>query len=477
MIRISMLLILSAIAGMAHGTVLDVISFGAKGDGRSDDTEAVRRAAAKAVPGDTIRFSGGTFFLTGDIEISTGNIVIDGDGTILFDHKPAAEGRPMNKLLLTGKNISVRDLRITSNAKSRSAAHGLISCRDAENIFIDRVDISFSPSVAIWTMNCRNVRITNSFIHRQWADGIHISRETRGVIIAGNTIDNNGDDGIGVVSYHDNAPWNKLPRNDSVVITGNVISNTPARGICASGGNLLISGNRIFNTGKAGIICTREGWISEQTLISSNIIGNTGTAEKYGFDFYDSRGTRSGIHVQTNSNLVISDNIIYGAKNGGAGITLSAVADSVVRGNKISDCSRGVTVGSPKHYTTPEKKMPESIMKQIYANYKVIPEFAGSDNILISGNFIKRMDRDGIYAAGCPERKITGLVLEGNVLSDNNTGNHDHVRDIWADWLERSVIRDNVSLGTQSEKKLSPVQGIGKGCARTLFRFEAAEIL
>lgn len=474
--RFFLFLLLAAFAFPVRAAVLDVTAFGARGDGKTDDTEAVRKAVAQAVSGDTVRFSGGTFFLTGDIEVAGENLALDGDGAIFFDHKPA-KGRSMNKILLTGKNITVKNLKITSNAKNRSAAHGSISCRDAENIFIDGVDISYSPSVAIWTMNCRNVRITNSHIHHQWADGIHISRDSRGVIIANNTIDQNGDDGIGVVSYHDSAPWNQLPRNDSVVITGNVISNTPARGICASGGNLLITGNRIFNTGKAGIICTREGWISEQTIITSNIISNTGTAEKYGFDFYDSRGTRSGIHVQTNSNLLIADNIIYGARNGGAGIQLSAVVDSVVRGNKISDCSRGIQIDSPAHYATPEKKMPDDLMKEIYANYKNPPAFAGSDNILVSGNFIKRMNRDGLYVTGCAERKVTGLVAEGNVFSDNNTGNHDFVRDLWADHLERAVIRNNISLGTQAEKKLSPIQGTGKNCVKTLFLFEDLEKL
>lgn len=450
--------------------ILDVSGFGAVGDGKTDDTAAVLKAVGKAVPGDTIRFATGVFFLTGDIELAKDNLTVDGNGTLFFDHKPSKD-RKMNKLFVSGKNTVIRNIRITSNAETRSAAHGLISARDTENLFIDGVDISRSPSVAIWTMNIANLRITNSFIHDQWADGIHISRHSRGVLIANNTIDHNGDDGIGVVSYHDSAPWNQLPRNESVVITGNIISNTPARGICASGGNLLITGNRIFNTGKAGIICTREGWISEKTLITSNIIGNTGTAEKYGFDFYNSKGTRAGIHVQTNSNLVIADNIISDAKNGGCGILLSAAVDVVVRGNRISDCSRGIQIDSPQAYTTPERKLSDELMKQIYANDPTVPAFAGSDNLLVTGNFIKRMNRDGIYAVGCAERPVTGLVLTGNFLSDNNMGNYDSVRDIWADSLDRAVIRDNFSAGTSAEKKLSPVQGIGKNCKATVFEF------
>ena len=175
--------------------------------------------------------------------------------------------------------------------------------------------------------------------------------------------------------------------------------------------------------------------------------------------------------MQTNSNLVIADNLISDAKNGGCGILLSAAVDVVVRGNRISDCSRGIQIDSPQAYTTPERKQSDELMKQIYANYPTVPAFAGSDNLLVTGNFIKRMNRDGIYAVGCAERPVTGLVVTDNFLSDNNMGNYDSVRDIWADSLDRAVIRDNFSAGTSAEKKLSPIQGIGKNCKATVFEF------
>ena len=468
------LTIFCALTGpVLFGAVVEVTAFGAKGDGKADDLAAVSKAVEALKPGDTLRFPSGTYFLTGDVSLKTDRITVDGGGTLLFDHKPV-KNRAMNKIDVTGKSITIRNLTITSNATSRSAVHGLISCKNTENILIDECDISKSPSVAVWTMNVANIRITNCFIHHQWADGIHISRYSRGVIIANNTIDFNGDDGIGVVSYHDKAPWNQLPRNENVLITGNIISNTPARGIWAWGGGLTITGNVIFNTGKAGIICSREGWISEKIQITSNRISNVGTAEKYGYDFYDSRGTRSGIHVQTNSNLLIADNIISGARNGGSGIQLVAAVDVTVTGNQISECSRGIQIDSPAHYATPEKKLPEELMKQIYASSTTVPEYAGSDNLLIADNFIKRMNRDGIYVTGSAARKVTNLVITNNFLAENNTGNHKFVRDIWADGLDHALIRGNFSAGSAAPNGLSPVQGIGKSCSRTVFERPAA---
>ena len=74
----------------------------------------------------------------------------------------------------------------------------------------------------------------------------------------------------------------------------------------------------------------------------------------------------------------------------------------------------------------------------------------------------------GIYVSGCPARKVTNLVIENNFLSENNMGNHKFVRDIWADELDHAVIRNNFSAGTSAPNGLSPAQGIGKSCLRTV---------
>ena len=103
-----------------------------------------------------------------------------------------------------------------------------------------------------------------------------------------------------------------------------------------------------------------------------------------------------------------------------------------------------------------------------------MPEYAGSDNLLIADNFIKRMNRDGIYVTGSAARKVTNLVIANNFLAENNTGNHKFVRDIWADGLDHALIRGNFSAGSAAPNGLSPVQGIGKSCSRTVFEGPAA---
>ena len=296
----------------------NVLEHGLKADGRSDNTAAMAALPAKTAPGDTSHFPGGTYFFTGDIKLDGTGLTLDGSGTILFEHKDDDPAWNDNrKINITGKKIAVRNLKVTSTAKTRSAVYGLVSCFDADDVRIENLEIYNSPSTAIYTIHSSRIWILNNFVHDQWADGIHVSRGSDQVLIHGNVIERNGDDGIGVVSYHGPEPWNRHPRNNRIIMTDNIISRTPARGICASGGNLTICGNIISQTGKAGIICTAEGWISAYTLIEGNTVFDVGTAEKYGFDFYDTRGTRSGIHVQYNRDMMILNNMIYNARQGG----------------------------------------------------------------------------------------------------------------------------------------------------------------
>lgn len=80
---------------------------------------------AKTAPGDTIRFPGGTYFFTGDIRLDGTGLTLDGSGTILFEHKDDDPAWNDNrKINITGKKIAVRNLKVTSTAKTRSAVYG-----------------------------------------------------------------------------------------------------------------------------------------------------------------------------------------------------------------------------------------------------------------------------------------------------------------------------------------------------------------
>ncbi len=437
----------------------DVLSHGLKADGKSDNTAAMATLLAKTVPGDKIRFPAGTYFFDGDIKLTGTNLVLEGEGTLIFQHKDNDPAYNDNrKINITGKKITVRNLKLTSTAKTRSAVYGLVSCFDADDIRIENLEIYNSPSTAIYTIHSSRLWIMNNYVHDQWADGIHISRGSDQVVIHGNIIEQNGDDGIGVVSYHGPEEWNQHPRNNRVIMTDNIISRTPARGICASGGNLIIRGNIISETGKAGIICTAEGWISGYTLIEGNTIFDVGTAQKYGFDFYDTRGTRSGIHVQYNRDMLIRGNFIYNARQG-YGISVTSSPDVTISGNQISQCVRGIYADIPAAFENGEKFRADWL-KEMYGNGNPLAAsgIPGCDNITVSGNTVRNCVADGIWVSGLKSRPNENVALLNNILSGNNRSGQPGIRDVWAAWCRNLSMAGNISQGGAGAP-LSPAQG------------------
>ena len=65
---------------ISQASVRDVTSFGAMGNGTTDDTTAINNAIAALVPGDTLLFPCGTYLTTSQLLVSVSNVTIDGSG-------------------------------------------------------------------------------------------------------------------------------------------------------------------------------------------------------------------------------------------------------------------------------------------------------------------------------------------------------------------------------------------------------------
>ena len=65
---------------LSQAAVRDVTAYGATGNGTNDDTNAINRAIAELVPGDTLLFPCGTYLTTSQLLISVSGVTIDGSG-------------------------------------------------------------------------------------------------------------------------------------------------------------------------------------------------------------------------------------------------------------------------------------------------------------------------------------------------------------------------------------------------------------
>ncbi len=110
-------------AGAADGPYLDVRTFGARGDGKTDDTPALRKAVARvAATGGKLVFPAGRFLVTAPVEADFGGrgVWLAGAGqgvTFLVTRQPDA-----SIFALAGNILTLSDLTLMGSPAARSGA-------------------------------------------------------------------------------------------------------------------------------------------------------------------------------------------------------------------------------------------------------------------------------------------------------------------------------------------------------------------
>jgi parallel beta-helix repeat protein len=104
---------------MIQGSPLNVLDFGAKGDGSTDDTSAIQ-AALNAVPQfGSVFFPVGNYIISDILTLSTNNVVIQGNATI------TAKANAQFEFLFKTQsinNITIKDLVFNANQANRTAS-------------------------------------------------------------------------------------------------------------------------------------------------------------------------------------------------------------------------------------------------------------------------------------------------------------------------------------------------------------------
>ncbi len=147
--------------------------------------------------------------------------------------------------------------------------------KDANNFLVDRVTVRNGRSTGIQVYNSGGSsgnfsRVTGCKVSNTFADGIHMTRGSRFVLVENNEVFANGDDMISVVSYY---LWPDKSRKDPTVTNNiginnnNVHDNVYARGISVIGGAYVsITNNRIANADSSGIyLCSERSFYTYST--------------------------------------------------------------------------------------------------------------------------------------------------------------------------------------------------------------------
>lgn len=289
-------------------TVINVKDFGATGNGTTDDYQSLMAAINSLRSGGVLLFPPGVYLVTNYLSIQgKRRIQVTGYGATIsssFQSGPIVVLYANNDVTFTGFRV-----QHSSISGGRSGAGFGIKVSNCTSVTLSDCLITQTTSAGIVTQASSGVRIDRNTIRDTLADGIHTTGGSTDVIIASNLLSGTGDDAIPVVSYRaDLAPCRR------VVIYGNTVLNSAARGIDVVGGvDVCITGNVVDGTRAAGIMVAQETSYStfgvQDVSITGNIVVNAvvvvgGGAVSHGaimVDCADASYPISGVNISGNT--------------------------------------------------------------------------------------------------------------------------------------------------------------------------------
>lgn len=198
-----------------------------------------------------------------------------------------ADSKPNMAIKLTGNGAQLKGIKINcpqcelpsgppTSARLSTPESAGVYLSNATNFLVDNVTVERAGSAGMISLGSSFGKITNSHVNNTLADGIHLTKGSNNIEVAGNTTSNVGDDMIAVVSYLSDGV-----QSHDINIHNNTVNGQPwGRGISVVGGNhVQIVSNSISNTYGAGIYAEAEGgtfntYGDDTITISSNTIRN-----------------------------------------------------------------------------------------------------------------------------------------------------------------------------------------------------------
>ena len=304
-------------AGDVGGRRIDVTEYGAKGDGRADDSRAIQMALDSASMGDTVYVPKGTYLVRSLRLMPNVHLVADGvlkqprefssrfsiekqhsDAPLFRAHRISNvylsfRAETVNEAIYASQssNITIKGSYITGDSTNRYSFPGILlydclACR-VVNTTVSHFGLPrespkvYHPGTAIRVLSSNGVTLSDNHLHHNGENGIFI-HDSGDVEIDGNHIHHNGMSGIQVA-------FNTAERVSNYRITNNRLEYNAADAVDINNRahgkvvaiNALISGNYSLSNGFVGGESTPDGsgigtliGISDVTLSGNRAYGN-----------------------------------------------------------------------------------------------------------------------------------------------------------------------------------------------------------
>jgi hypothetical protein len=307
----SMLATATARAARAAFGPLNLLAFGAKPDGKTDNAETINFALkVSAAQGQPLLVPAGCgkFAYADCLYAEDGaQLIGEGDESILFSLDPdrsairlRGAGGVVRRLRLTGVTPTVRNSARECKRILGETCTGFL----VADVLID----SGNGSAIHMTDECGDGRIINNRVSGTLADSIHLTDRAHHILVQGNVIRNSGDDGIACVSYADQGAM----VNHVIARFNDIRNNRGGRGMTVVGGSdVLYECNYIAdNHGAAGMLFAQEE--SYNTFAAHNVHARRNTIHNCGSVEIDHTAVMiaSG-DTEKNSDVHVERNVVH----------------------------------------------------------------------------------------------------------------------------------------------------------------------
>ncbi len=330
---------------------VSVEDFGAKGDGVTDDTDAINKAIDSLKNGGTVQFAKGkTYVKRKNIIVKRTGVQLWGYGATLYvvttdPELRAGKGVAQLSVQLLAPHTGIYGFTITSNVRRRLIGHpneiAIYIGSDHQEIADNRIEYTVG---GIMAEGASNFLVARNVVYRTYADGIHVTQKSRSGKILCNVVRETGDDMIAIVNYGVGEPT-----IGNFLIEGNDVADQFwGRGITVVGGkDVTIRGNKISGTsvGAGILINTETYWHTadvHNVLVEGNHISHVQTIKApYNPTTKDTRTGQGGIDINGQGTQRVADVLVRN------NTIEDAVKDGVyLRGNS---CRIGLVGNSMQH--------------------------------------------------------------------------------------------------------------------------------
>lgn len=423
---------------MITGAVVNVLDYGATGDGTTNDTTAIQ-AAIVAAAGKTLYFPAGIYLFTGLLNIAS-SMTICGEGNSTQLKPNNVTG---NTIRVNASRVTIKDLQIKGTTPGTIAIgqSGLVYFTTIQNVYFEDV----AQCVWIFTAQYVNVNnctfngtgygviqqvsfsssyvsVSNCFAISMKADFVEANCSVLAPSEFWTITDCQFTGSLNFPTTATEQRFVGITAVANVIITNNIVKNVngdSAIHLEDTLGQTIIS-NNIFDN----ILCTggNNGYIyllnpAENTTITSNVFLRTNTTLPEAYCL----STTSNFY---NVKLIFSDNRIEGAGgNNMSGVNLYGNGfPIVINGNVGRNIQTFVNGGStfPSNLSITANNI-EACINGIICEGTLTTSGGGGENILIEGNLFTSVTTYDIAlgqntSGTSPVKK---LVITGNVFAKN----------------------------------------------------------